>query len=62
LTRALGFDGEEFKSRRVGRSGVLMEPVVDAERWFAELDALSDEPMWNEGRSQPETPAREVFD
>jgi len=62
LPREFRFEGEQVRIRRVGR-GVLIEPMVtDASVWFAELDRLSGEPFMPEGRQQPPTPRRDVFD
>ncbi len=62
LPREFRFEGEQVRIRRVGR-GVLIEPMVtDASVWFAELDRLGGEPFMPEGRQQPPTPRRDVFD
>ena len=61
LPREFRFEGDRVRVRRAGR-GVLVEPMfthVDA--WFAELDRLA-EPFMPEGRQQPATPERDVFD
>jgi hypothetical protein len=42
---------------------VLLEPMfTDVSAWFAELDRLASEPFMPEGRQQPPTPLRDVFD
>ncbi len=42
---------------------VLVEPMfTDVAAWFAELDRLASEPFMAEGREQPPTPQRDVFD
>jgi antitoxin VapB len=62
LPRELRFEGDRVRVRRVGR-GVLVEPMfADVDAWFAELDRLTAEPFMAEGRQQPATPRREVFD
>ena len=62
LPRELRFEGDRVRVRRAGR-GVLLEPMfTDASEWFAELDRLSSEPFMPEGRQQPRTPRRDVFD
>lgn len=62
LPRELRFEGGQVRVRRVGR-GVLLEPMfTDVSEWFAELDRLSPEPFMPEGREQPSTPGRDVFD
>jgi antitoxin VapB len=62
LPREFRFEGDCVRIRRAGR-GVLVEPVFpDVDTWFAELDRLAAEPFMAEGRQQPRTPARDVFD
>ena len=47
---------------RTGR-GLLVEPMfTDVSAWFAELDRLSSEAFMPEGRQQPPTPERDVFE
>lgn len=62
LPREFRFDGDQVRLRRVGRHGLLIEPLMDPRSWFAELDALGDEPLLAGGREQPPTPKRDVFD
>lgn len=62
LPREFRFDGDRVRVRRAGR-GVLVEPIVtDVAEWFAELDRLASEPFMSEGRQQPPTPERDVFE
>jgi antitoxin VapB len=62
LPREFRFEGDRVRVRRVGR-GVLVEPMfADVDTWFAELDRLATEPFMAEGREQPATPKRDVFD
>jgi antitoxin VapB len=62
LPREFRFEGDRVKVRRSGR-GVLIEPVfTDVTAWFAELDRLASEPFMPEGRRQPRTPERHVFE
>ena len=62
LPREFRFEGDEVRIRRAGR-GVLVEPMfTDVSKWFAELDRLSSGPFMPEGRQQPSTPRRDVFD
>ena len=62
LPREFRFEGDRVRIRRSGR-GVLVEPMFgDVSGWFAELDRLGPEPFMPEGRQQPPTPKREVFD
>ena len=62
LPREFRFEGDRVRVRRAGR-GLLVEPVfTDVSAWFAELDRLSDEAFMPEGRQQPPTPKRDVFE
>jgi antitoxin VapB len=62
LPREFRFEGDRVTVRRVGR-GVLVEPVVtNVSAWFAELDRLASGPFMPEGRRQPPTPERDVFE
>jgi antitoxin VapB len=62
LPREFRFEGDRVRVRRAGR-GVLMEPMfTDVSAWFAELDRLATEPFMPDGRRQPPTPQRDVFD
>jgi len=48
--------------RRVGQ-GVLLEPMIqDTKEWFRKLDEFNSEPFMPEGRQQPKTPKRRIFD
>ena len=61
LPREFRFEGDRVRVRRAGR-GVLVEPMfTDVDAWFAELDRLA-ESFMPEGRRQPATPERDVFD
>jgi antitoxin VapB len=62
LPREFRFEGDRVRVRRAGR-GVLVEPVItDVSAWFAELDRLAAEGFMSEGRQQPPTPERDVFE
>ena len=62
LPREFRFEGDRVRVRRAGR-GVIVEPMfTDVDTWFAELDRLATEPFMAEGRRQPPTPKRDVFD
>ena len=62
LPREFRFEGDRVRVRRAGR-GVLVEPMfADVSEWFAELDRLASEPFMPEGRQQPPTAQRDVFD
>ena len=67
LPREFRFEGDRVRVRRLGR-GVLLEPLIaGVGEWFAELDHLSAAPgefmpEGAEGRAQPPTPVRDLFD
>ncbi len=62
LPREFRFEGDRVRVRRAGR-GVLVEPLFqDVSEWFAELDRFASEPFLPEGRRQPITPRRDMFD
>jgi antitoxin VapB len=61
LPQEFRFRGDRVRIRRVGR-GVLLEPILDVQEWFSELDQLGAEPFMLEGRNQPEPPVRDVFE
>jgi antitoxin VapB len=62
LPKEFRFEGTEVRIKRLGL-GVLLEPQTEnAERWFAELDALSGDFPSRRIRKQPATPKRKVFD
>ena len=61
LPKEYRLEGKEVRVRRYGL-GLLLEPVeVEVDRWFEALDPF-DEPFMAEGRDQPVTPKRAVFD
>lgn len=63
LPREFRFPGDHVRIRRV-RGGVLLEPVEwNVRKWLAELDRTrpSGDFMKN-GRRQPITPKRRIFD
>ena len=62
LPREFRFDGDQVRLRRVGQTGLLIEPLLDPRAWHAELDAQGGEPLLAEGRDQPPAPKRQVFD
>ena len=62
LPRAFRFEGDRVRVRRSG-TGLLLEPVcTDVRAWFAELDRLASVPFMPQGRLQPRTPKRRVFE
>jgi len=62
LPRDFRFQGDRVRIRRVGQ-GVLLEPIeTDVTQWFTELDRFATEPFMPDGRDQPPTPTRNVFE
>ncbi len=62
LPAAYRFEGDSVRVSRLGR-GVLLEPIVsDPQAWFAEMDAALADDLFDDGRSQPQTPSRKIFD
>ena len=61
LPREFRFRGDRVRLRRVGE-GVLLEPILDPTAWFAEMDRFGPEPFMPQGRNQPSTPERDVFE
>lgn len=62
LPQEFRFEGDRVRIRRV-QGGVLLEPLItDVRQWFAEMDRFNSEPFMVEGRNQPVTPKREIFD
>jgi antitoxin VapB len=63
LPREFRFEGDLVRVRRAGR-GVLVEPIYTTPSdWFAELDRLAGtDAFMPDGRQQPTTPERNVFD
>ena len=62
LPREFRFEGDRVTVRRAGR-GVLIEPVfTDVSTWFDELDRVASKRFMPEGRQQPTTPRRDVFE
>ena len=62
LPQEFRFEGDRVRVRRV-RKGVLLEPLIsDVDEWFSELDRLNSEPFMPNGRHQPKTPSRDLFE
>ena len=62
LPREFRFEGDRVRVRRAGR-GVLVEPIfANVADWFHELDRFGAEQFMAEGRRQPPTPEREIFE
>lgn len=62
LPREFRFEGDRVSIRRVP-NGVLLQPIkFDVKAWFAKLDRFRSEPFMKEGRKQPKTPRRDIFE
>ncbi len=62
LPQDFRFQGDRVRIRRVGQ-GVLLEPLeTDVAQWFADLDRFATEPFMPDGRNQPPTPIRNIFE
>ena len=62
LPREFRFKGSAVRVRRVPE-GVLLQPMVtDVKEWFAAMDRIGGDPLLKEGRKQPRTPRRKIFD
>jgi antitoxin VapB len=62
LPREFRFEGDRVRIRRMGQ-GVLLEPIIqDPKEWFRKLDEFNSEPFMPEGRKQPKTPKRRIFE
>ncbi len=61
LPQEFRFRGDKVRIRRSGK-GVILEPYIDLESWFAELDKFHSEDILPGGRGQPTAPSRDVFD
>ena len=62
LPREFRFEGDRVRVRRAGR-GVLVEPIfADVSDWFRELDRFGTDAFMADGRRQPPTPERDIFD
>jgi antitoxin VapB len=65
LPKEFRFEGKEVRVRRA-LGGILLEPVdpedkpaTTMEEWFARMDALRGDPIFPEGREQPEPQERD---
>ena len=61
LPKEFRFSADKVHVRRVS-TGVLLEPLLDPEEWFARLDSLGGGEFPEIGRDQPTTPSRKIFD
>ena len=62
LPQEFRFEGDAVRVRRVPE-GVLLEPMIpDVAKWFAELDRVGGGSFMKQGRKQPRTPRRKIFD
>jgi len=62
LPKEFRFEGDRTRVRRVPE-GVLLAPVItDPQEWLAAMDRRRGDPFLKEGRKQPKTPRRRIFD
>lgn len=62
LPQEFRFEGDSVRVRRVPE-GVLLEPIItDPEEWFAAMDRLGGDELLKDGRKQPRTQRRKIFD
>jgi antitoxin VapB len=62
LPQEFRFEGDSVRVRRVP-GGVLLEPIIaDPEEWFAAMDRLGGDELLKDGRKQPRTQRRKIFD
>jgi antitoxin VapB len=61
LPKEFRFPGQAVQVRRVN-TGVLLEPVLDVEGWFARLDSAGPGDFMTDGRHQSITPSRKILD
>jgi antitoxin VapB len=62
LPREFRFEGDSVRVRRVPE-GVLLEPLIpDPKEWFAAMDRIGGDPLFEGGRKQPRAPRRKIFD
>jgi antitoxin VapB len=61
LPKEFRFRADKVRVRRVG-TGVLLEPLLDPEEWFARLDTVGADGFLEDDRDQPTTPSRKIFD
>jgi antitoxin VapB len=61
LPKEFRFHSDRVHVRRVS-TGVLLEPVLDPQEWFARLDRVGGGEFLESGRNQPSAPSRKIFD
>ena len=62
LPKEFRFEGSEVLIRRVP-GGVLLQPLnFDVRQWFKAIDRIGGGEFMKEGRNQPPTPIRDIFD
>ncbi|HEY2546125.1 MAG TPA: AbrB/MazE/SpoVT family DNA-binding domain-containing protein [Candidatus Acidoferrum sp.] len=62
LPREFRFEGDSVRVRKVP-GGVLLEPMItDVKEWFAAMDRHRGDALLKDGRNQPKTPKRRIFD
>jgi antitoxin VapB len=61
LPKEFRFRADKVRVRRVS-TGVLLEPLLDPEEWFARLDSIVIDEFLGDDRNQPTTPSRKIFE
>jgi antitoxin VapB len=62
LPKEFRFAGDSVRVRRVPE-GVLLEPIVsNLKEWFAAMDRLGADALLKNGRKQPRSQRRKLFD
>jgi antitoxin VapB len=62
LPKEFRFEGKEVRIRRVAE-GVLLEAAIpDVDALFAEIDKHRPKDFMKDGRKQPRTPKRKIFE
>lgn len=56
------FEGEQVRIRRVGQAVILEPETFDTAAWLQSLDSFRSESFMPEGRNQPATPVRDIFE
>jgi antitoxin VapB len=61
LPKEFQFQGSRVRILRVP-TGILLQPLIDVNKWFAEMDKLGPERLRIRKRNPAVTPSRNMFD
>lgn len=61
LPKDFQLPGDRARVRHAEGGGVVLEPILGVDEWFAEMDANGEEPFMATGRNQPPMPVRDDF-